>query len=102
MEFALQGGKPKSGKQFLDFDGKVLRFFSCFEGFPVVILYFLADDTINIQEVHTQNDGRDKFPQLLRRQKVAKNFKGVPQPGQEPLAEEIYKYEDFYVFNFYL
>jgi hypothetical protein len=48
----------------------VLRFFANSEDLPFVVHYFLADDTIEIREVHHPNDGRDSFPLLLRRQRV--------------------------------
>ena len=70
MEKSLGGGKVASQKQFLDKDRKVLGFFANSEDHPFVIHYFLADDTIEIREVHHPNDGRDSFPLLLRRQRV--------------------------------
>jgi len=70
MEKALGGGKVASQKQFLDNDRKVLRFFCESEGLPFVAHYYLADDTIEIREVHHPNDGRDSFALLLRRQKL--------------------------------
>jgi hypothetical protein len=80
MEKALGGGKVASQKQFLDNDRKVLRFFAESEDLPYVVHYYLADDTIEIREVHHPNDGRDSFALLLRRQKLP--FKhDVNQPG---------------------
>ena len=67
MEKSLGGGRVPSQKQFLDNDRKVLRFFCVSEDLPFVVNYFLADDTIEIREVHHPNDGRDSFPVLLRR-----------------------------------
>ena len=43
-----------------------------------ILHYFLADDTVEIREVHEPNDGRDPFPVLLARQKLAKNTDTVP------------------------
>ena len=37
-----------------------------------IIHYFLADDTVEIREVHEPNDGRDPFPVLLCRQRLPK------------------------------
>jgi len=80
MEKALGGGKVPSQKQFLDNDRKVLRFFAESEDLPYVVHYYLADDTIEVREVHHPNDGRDSFALLLRRQKLP--FKhDVNQPG---------------------
>lgn len=41
---------------------------------PYEILYFLSDDTVAVKEVHTKNNGRDPFPQLLRKTKLPKVF----------------------------
>lgn len=35
--------------------------------------YFLADDTVEVKEVRKQNNGKDPFPLLLRRSKLAKD-----------------------------
>jgi len=80
MEKALGGGKVASQKQFLDNDRKVLRFFCESEDLPFVVHYYLADDTIEIREVHHPNDGRDSFALLLRRQKLPFRH-DVNQPG---------------------
>jgi len=80
MEKTLGGGKVNSQKQFLDHDRKVLRFYVFSEDLPFLIHYFLADDTIEIREVHHPNDGRDSFPMLLRRCKLPFSHE-VKQPG---------------------
>ena len=67
LEKALGGGRVVSQKQFLDNDRKVLRFFCRSEDLPFVIHYYLADDTVEVREVHHPNDGRDPFALLLRR-----------------------------------
>lgn len=81
LEKSLGGGRVVSQKQFLDNDRKVLRFFTKCDGTPYTVHYYLADDTVEIREVHYQNDGRDSFSLLLRRQKLPDNF-GLNQPGQ--------------------
>jgi len=58
----------------LDNDRKVLRFYTKYEGMPYTIHYYLADDTVEIREVHYPNDGRDSFSLLLRRQKLPSQF----------------------------
>lgn len=58
LEKALGGGKVASQKQFLDNDRRVLRFFTRCQDLPYVVHYYLADDTIEIREVHHSNDGR--------------------------------------------
>ncbi|XP_044529319.1 EF-hand domain-containing protein 1 [Gracilinanus agilis] len=70
-------------KQFLTFDKKVLRFYSIWddtdsmfgESRTYIIHYYLADDTVEVREVHERNDGRDPFPVLLRRQRLPKLLK---------------------------
>uniref|UniRef100_A0A8B9G1S3 EF-hand domain containing 1 n=1 Tax=Amazona collaria TaxID=241587 RepID=A0A8B9G1S3_9PSIT len=69
-------------KQFLTYDKQVLRFYAMWddtnsifgENRPYVIHYYLADDTVEVREVHKQNDGRDPFPVLIRRQRIPKTF----------------------------
>jgi hypothetical protein len=70
----------------LDYDRKVLRFFVTSEGEQYVWHYFLADDTIEIREVHFANDGRDSFSIYLRRQKLPETF-AVNQPGQNFIGD---------------
>jgi len=67
LEHSLGGGKVPSQKQFLDNDRKVLRFNVHCEGHPYIVHYYLADDTIDIREVHFPNNGKDNFPLLLKR-----------------------------------
>jgi hypothetical protein len=70
MEKSLGGGKVASQKQFLDKDRQVLRFFCSCEDLPYIVHYLLADDTIEIREVHHPNDGRDAFPMVLKRHRL--------------------------------
>jgi len=67
LEKKLGGGRVASQKQFLDHDRKVLRFFTKTNDLQFVFHYFLADDTVEIREVHFPNDGRDSFSIYLRR-----------------------------------
>ncbi|XP_072498547.1 EF-hand domain-containing protein 1 [Notamacropus eugenii] len=67
-------------KQFLTFDKKVLRFYSIWDDTDsmfgecrtYIIHYYLADDTVEVREVHERNDGRDPFPVLVKRQRLPK------------------------------
>jgi len=86
LEKSLGGGKVASQKQFLDHDRQVLRFFTVCDELPYVVHYYLADDTVEIREVHHQNDGRDAFALLLRRQKLPDRF-DVNQPGQNFIGD---------------
>ncbi|ESO86018.1 hypothetical protein LOTGIDRAFT_195429 [Lottia gigantea] len=68
-------------RQFLELDRKVLRFFCLWddkdsmfgEMRPFIVHYYLVDDTLEVREVHTPNDGRDPFPVLIGRHKVPKD-----------------------------
>ncbi|XP_074720779.1 EF-hand domain-containing protein 1 [Strix uralensis] len=69
-------------KQFLTYDKQVLRFYATWddtnsifgENRPYVIHFYLADDTVEVREVYRQNDGRDPFPILIKRQRLPKTF----------------------------
>ncbi|KAL2768831.1 EF-hand domain-containing family member C2 [Daubentonia madagascariensis] len=78
-------------KQFLQYDGKVLRFFCLWDDSAslfgdrreLVLHYFLSDDTIEIKEVLPHNSGRDAMSLFLRRSKLPKyGPPGIYQPGQ--------------------
>jgi len=84
MEASL--GKPmgigiENTQKFLTHDGKVLRFYARWdddkmygERRPYILHYFLADDTVEVQEIAAPNSGRDPFPSLLKRQKLPKDY----------------------------
>jgi len=66
---------------FLKNDGKVLHY-DCLwddtsrlygEKHHYRINYFLSDDTMEVLETYSSNDGRDPFPKLLKRARVPKN-----------------------------
>ena len=58
--------------------------------------YFLVDDTLEVREVHTANDGRDPFPVLIGRHKVPKDRynveAGFPAVVMELSSHEIKEY----------
>lgn len=68
-------------KQYIDMDRKVLRFYVTWDDRSqmfgelrqFVIQYYLVDDTLEVREVHKNNDGRDPFPVLIKRQKIPKD-----------------------------
>lgn len=94
LEHSLGGGRPKSQKQFLDNDRKVLRFNAICDDLPYVIHYYLADDTVEVREIHFANNGKDQFPMLLKRSKVPKAF-AINQPGQTDTEEPFLTEEEF-------
>ncbi|XP_060762526.1 EF-hand domain-containing protein 1-like [Neoarius graeffei] len=99
-------------KQFLTMDRKVLRFFALLDDSdslyggkrPVIIQYYLVDDSVEIREVQEPNSGRDTFPLLLRRQRIHKDIKPASQPFPSCIFEvtphevaEYYSPKDFRV-----
>ncbi|KAM6143601.1 EF-hand domain-containing family member C2 [Erethizon dorsatum] len=78
-------------RQFLQYDGKVLRFFCLWddsgslfgERRELVLHYFLSDDTVEIKEILPENSGWDAKTFFLRRNKLPKyGPPGLHQPGQ--------------------
>lgn len=78
-EVQLGGGHVNEDmQQFMEWDRKVCRFYAVFDDLllpqferrPFVILYFLADDTIEIREQYPLNCGRAPFPIFFRRRKI--------------------------------
>ncbi|CAH8463795.1 unnamed protein product [Schistosoma turkestanicum] len=98
-------------RQYLELDRKVLRFYAVqderHEMFgecrKFVIHYYLADDTLEIREIHTINDGRDPFPLLLRRSKVPKydtvpnSFPSINLELTENEVKEYFSPKDFHL-----
>lgn len=72
--------KKDTLRQFLDYDRKVLRFTACWDDRDklngdkrnFILLYYLADDCIEVLEIKVRNNGRDPFPKLLRKMKLLK------------------------------
>jgi len=91
-------------RQFLEMDRKVLRFEAVWddrdsmfgEMRKFLIHYYLVDDTLEVREMHTSNDGRDPFPVLITRHKVPKNRYDVessfPSVVMELTGQEIKEY----------
>lgn len=72
----------KSSKQFFSRDGQVLCFYATWED-PAAdgerraykVLYFLADDTVEVNEIKQANSGREQFPSLLKRSRLPRNHR---------------------------
>jgi Ca2+-binding EF-hand superfamily protein len=106
-EVMLGGGHINEDmQQFLEKDGKVLRFFAImddvstpqFERRPFVILYFLADDKIEVREQYPLNCGRDNFPIFFRKGRMPANDVTVHGPQSQPRKRSEYvNGQDFYV-----
>jgi len=99
-------------RQFKELDRKVLRLFCVWddrdqmfgEMRAFVLHYYLVDDTMEVREVHTPNDGRDPFPVLIGRHKVPKNrfdlpssFPSVVMEISEQEIKEYYTPKDFQI-----
>eukprot|EP00931_Biecheleriopsis_adriatica_P075181 TRINITY_DN49106_c0_g1_i1.p1 TRINITY_DN49106_c0_g1~~TRINITY_DN49106_c0_g1_i1.p1 ORF type:complete len:744 (+),score=187.06 TRINITY_DN49106_c0_g1_i1:106-2337(+) len=93
-------------QQFMEWDRKVLRFFAVFDDLslpqferrPFEILYFLADDTVEIREKYPLNCGRDPFSIYFRRGKLARGKVEVLGPlDRHRKKGEYFSAEDFEV-----
>jgi len=98
-EAMLGGGQVNTNmQQFLENDRKVLRFFCImddvstpqFERRPFLILFFLADDTMEIREMYPLNCGRDNFPIFFRRGKMARGAVEVLGPQAQAKKDNEY------------
>jgi len=100
-------GHPPPGRaltQFLENDRKVLRF-KCFWDDPslygartyTIVHYYLANNTVEVNEAHSRNSGRWNTPSFFKRGKLNKENRVNVYPGMlEPDAEP-YLPEDFLV-----
>lgn len=98
-EVMLGGGHINADmQQFLENDGKVLRFFAVmddvstpqFERRPFIILFFLADDQLEIREMYPLNCGRDNFPIFFRKAKMPLGDYQVEGPQSRPRRKSEY------------
>jgi hypothetical protein len=102
-----QLGDPPPGRrltQFLENDRKVLRFKAYWDDHTlygarvyVVLHYFLADNSVEINEAHCRNSGRDNFPVFYKRGKLLKENRINAYPGMLEADPEPYLPEDFKV-----
>ena len=106
-EVSLKGGHPNGGlEQFLENDRKVLCFdISWYDPYDkeekkYKLHYYLADSQIEICEIRINNSGKDPFPKLLRKSKLAKVPRMVYCPGLEVPKEEYYTPKDLVIGNY--
>jgi hypothetical protein len=86
-------------KHFLENDRKVLRFYCVWDDrsnmfgdvHEFIIHYYLVDDCVEVREVHKQNDGRNPFPLLLKKQQLPKIFTDM----NDIESSEKYHWSDF-------
>mmetsp|Transcript_50377 Transcript_50377/g.93171 ORF Transcript_50377/g.93171 Transcript_50377/m.93171 type:complete len:623 (+) Transcript_50377:87-1955(+) len=102
----LLGQPPVDRKlvQFLENDRKVLRFQGYWDdptpyGMRIyfIVHYYLADNTIEVNEAHCRNSGRDGFPVFFKRGKLNKNYHINAYPGMLEPDEDPYMPEDLIV-----
>ncbi|KAM7537138.1 hypothetical protein Aperf_G00000068386 [Anoplocephala perfoliata] len=75
-----------SRRQFNELDRQVLRFYALWDDRKeqfgdlrkFAVLYYLGDDTMEVREYHTPNDGRDPCIVLIRRHRFPKNRDDIP------------------------
>jgi len=106
-EVMLGGGHINENmQQFMECDRKVCRFFGVlddlstpqYERRPFTILFFLADNTVEIREQYPLNCGRDNFPIFFRRGKLLSGgVKALGPQDQLPNPDSYVKIDDLYV-----
>lgn len=85
-------------RQFLANDGHVLRFYAYWDDRnrpfgdlrQFVINYFLADDTMEVNETLKQNDGRHHFPSFVRRSQIPKEVLALSENDPRFLSADHY------------
>lgn len=85
-----KAGKAFPFAQFLKYDRVVLKFFAYWNDLSefgdvrrMEVFYYLADDTIEVKEVLRRNSGREGPAIFLKRNKLLKEWKGLPLPGEK-------------------
>merc|ERR1719487_1094391 len=105
-EVMLGGGHVNENmQQFMENDRKVCRFFAVlddlgtpqYERRPFIILFFLADNTVEIRENYPLNCGRDNFPIFFRRGKLTKSVQAKGPQDKLPKAEDLVQLQDLFV-----
>jgi len=92
--------------QFLQNDRKVLRYKAFWDDptlygnrFYFTIHYFLADNTMEINEAHARNSGRDAYPVFAKRGPIHRDNKMTAYPGMLAPEPEPYQPQDLLVGN---
>lgn len=106
-EVRLGGGKANKGlREYLDHDGQLLSFDAVWDDLSFAggrnhykINYYMSDDSVEVKEVHRANDGKDRFPLLLKRAKLVRTPQMSHTPGQLPRAQQCYEPRDFVIGN---
>ncbi len=91
--------------RFLDHDRQVLRFYCKWDNREALygdimsyeLHYFLAEDKLEIREVHSPNSGRDVFPIFLKKGKLPKNWHNDRGIGSRGAGSSYYTEKDLQV-----
>lgn len=102
-EVSLGGGNFNDGlEKYLLYDKKALSFDAVWDDKSFggelnwfKINYYLADDTVEVKEIHHQNDGKSPFPLLLKRGRLPKTIVMTHCPGMLKPEEQYYDVKDF-------
>mmetsp|Transcript_85968 Transcript_85968/g.248149 ORF Transcript_85968/g.248149 Transcript_85968/m.248149 type:complete len:619 (+) Transcript_85968:42-1898(+) len=99
-----QAAADKKLTQFLLNDRKVLRFKAYWDDTTLyggriyfVLHYYLADNTVEINEAHCRNSGRDAYPVFYRRGPLTKKNQMNAYPGMLSSDGGVYLPEDLHV-----
>jgi len=103
----FQIGAPPADMKFSQFllnDRKVLRFKAFWDDTTpygariyFIIHYFLADNTVDINEAHCRNSGRDAYPMFMKRGPLSKKNEVLAVPGMLAAEGQIYFPHDMIV-----
>jgi len=103
----FQSGAPPADKKMIQFllnDRKVLRF-KCYwddhtpygSRIYLILHYYLGDNTVEINEAHSRNSGRDAYPVFMKRGPLHKKNEVVACPGILSAESPLYLPEDLHV-----
>jgi len=102
-----QIGAPPADMKFSQFllnDRKVLRFKAYWDDHTpygariyFIIHYFLADNSVEINEAHCRNSGRDAYPMFMKRGQLSKKNEVLAVPGMLSAEGQIYYPKDLIV-----
>jgi len=103
----FQVGQPPANKKFMQFllnDRKVLRFKAYWDDPTLygariyfIIHYFLSDNTVEVNEAHSRNSGRDAYPVFYKRGPMYKKNSVNAYPGMLVSDGGLYMPEDLVV-----
>lgn len=105
MEASLGNTVNNAGlKKFMQYDRVVLRFTAAWDDRKSMfgdqnfftVLYYVAEDQVEVLEQHQANNGKDPFPKLMKKQKLRKDFRVDDPNGRSDVVDdnEYYHWRD--------